>query len=236
MRYAIYFTPVPQSALWHFGSSAIGYDAVTRETCAFLDESLWREPAFVRAQESPARYGFHATLKAPFELASGASETVLMQRAAAFATRNAPILLPAMEVALLGDFVALRPLAKDAGLNRLAGACVQELDDLRGPMGDADRKRRVSQGLTTRQLAYLERWGYPYVFDEFRFHMTLTGALAETMQPRALATLTAMYGRIGTAVAIDAISLLAQPTRDSRFHLLERFPLRAASPAAALDR
>jgi hypothetical protein len=31
-----------------------------------------------------------------------------------------------------------------------------------------------------RQRNYLDRWGYPYVMEEFRFHMTLTGRLDST--------------------------------------------------------
>ncbi len=236
MRYAIYFTPAPDTALWRFGSSVLGYDARARTTVAFPRHGLWLEPWFLRIQDTPARYGFHATLKAPFELAEGVSERALMDRAAVFGERNAPLCLPALEVALLDDFIALRPLSEDAELNRLAAGCVREFDDLRAPLSVKDRARRLSQVLTPRQHAHLDRWGYPYVFEEFRFHMTLTGAIPKSFQARALEVLNALHRRVSAPVWVDAISVLAQPTRESFFELLQRFPLRAAVSAISLDR
>ena len=236
MRYAIYFTPAPDTALWQFGSSVLGYDAATRETVAFPEHGLWSEPWLVRAQESPARYGFHATLKAPFALASGASEDELLERAAVFSADEAPIFLPALQVAPLQDFLALRPLSEDAELNRLAAACVRAFDDLRAPLGEADRARRLSQALTPQQHTHLDRWGYPYIFEDFRFHMTLTGAMPKSFQRRAVEALEVLYRRANAPVWIDALSVRVQPTRESRFGLIARFPLRASVPAVSLCR
>ena len=73
-RYAIYFTPAPQSALRRFGSTAIGCDADTQEARPHPDHDLYRDPSFLATLEFPSRYGFHATLKAPFELRAGATE------------------------------------------------------------------------------------------------------------------------------------------------------------------
>lgn len=236
MRYAIYFAPKPDTLLWHFGSSAIGYDTVAREECSFPDHELWREPWFTRALDAPARYGFHATLKAPFELAPATTEAMLVERAAAFAARQSPLLLSALHVVLLGDFVALRPTAENAELNTLAAACVQEFDDLRAPPTEADRARRLSQALTPRQIMHLERWGYPYVLKDFRFHMTLTGAIPEPMRTRVLDSLKRLYQAVDGPVLIDAISVLAQPTRASRFIELQRFPLAAAALGSGINR
>jgi putative phosphonate metabolism protein len=236
MRYAIYFTPAPDTGLWHFGSSVLGYDAAAREAVAFPEHGLWSEPQFVRALETPVRYGFHATLKPPFALAPGAAEGALLDRAEALSARWAPLYLPALAATPLGDFVALRPLAEDAELNRLAAACVREFDDLRAPLGAEDRMRRLSQSLTPRQVANLDLWGYPYVLDDFRFHMTLTGALPQPLQLRALGVLKRLYRRVDRAVCIDAISVLAQPARHSSFNLVARFPLRAVAPAVSLGR
>ncbi len=236
MRYAIYFTPAPDTALWRLGSSVLGYDSRARTAVDFPQHGLWLEPWFLRIQENPARYGFHATLKAPFELAEGASERALMDRASIFSGLCAPLCLPALEVALLGDFIALRPLSEDAELNRLAAACVREFDDLRAPLSAKDRARRLSQVLTPRQHAHLDRWGYPYVFEDFRFHMTLTGSLPKSFQARALEALVALHRRVSAPVWIDAISLLVQPKREAPFELVQRFPLRAAVSAINFDR
>lgn len=236
MRYAIYFTPAPDAALWRLGSSVLGYDSRAGTAVAFPRHGLWSEPWFLRTQETPARYGFHATLKAPFELAEGVGERALLERAAVFSSRCAPLCLPALEVALLGDFVALRPLSEDAELNRMAAACVREFDDLRAPLGAEDRARRLSQVLTPRQHAHLDRWGYPYIFEDFRFHMTLTGAIPKSFQARVLEALKALHRPISAPVWVDAISVLVQPNREGPFVLVERFPLRATVPLVSLDR
>lgn len=236
MRYAIYFTPAVVSALWRLGSSSLGYDTAAREIVDFPNCSLWREPWFTRALETPARYGFHATLKAPFTLAPSVTAAVLLERAEAFSARHAPVYLPALEVALLGDFVALRPLAEDAELNRLAAACVQDFDDLRAPIDATDRARRLSQGLTPRQRAQLDLWGYPYVLQDFRFHMTLTGSITPLKRAEALAAMKALYRGCSAPVVVDAISVLSQSTREGQFGLIARFPLRGAVPPISLDR
>lgn len=235
MRYAIYFTPAPETPLWKLGSSALGYDAVTRADLAHPDHAFYRDPAFLRALETPRKYGFHATLKAPFTLKPGISEQTLLDRAASFGARQEPLLVPALEVALLGDFVALRPLAEDAELSRLAAACVRDFDDLRAPLSDADRARRLSSPLTPQQIAHLDRWGYPYVFDEFRFHMTLTGPIATPMRAPVLRELSAIFRPVAGRMQIDAVTVLAQPTTQSRFAVIARLPLSAHASAIALS-
>ena len=226
MRYAIYFTPAPDTALWRFGSSVLGYDARARTTVAFPRHGLWLEPWFLRIQETPARYGFHATLKAPFELAEGVSERALMDRAAVFGERNAPLCLPALEVALLDDFIALRPLSEDAEPNRLAAGCVREFDDMRAPLSVKDRARRLSQVLTPRQHAHLDRWGYPYVFEEFRFHMTLTGRVGAIEAPRMHAALEQVFSPLlGAPVVIDGLALFVEPEAGGPFTVLSRHVL-----------
>lgn len=236
MRYAIYFTPATDTGLWHFGSSALGYDAAACERVAFPAHSLWNETWFTRALEDPARYGFHATLKAPFSLTPGATEDELLERAAAFAGQEAPVLLPALRVTPLEGFVALRPLVEDPELDRLAASCVRSFDELRAPLSDVDRERRLSQELTQRQRAHLERWGYPYVLGDFRFHMTLTGAMPKSLVSSTVETLTALYHRVNAPVSVDAISVLSQPTRESRFSVIARFRLRGAIPLVNLFR
>ena len=77
-RYAIYFTPPPGSDLHRFGSAVLGYDCVTGAKLTppadiAVDAEEWR-----RLTEEPRRYGFHATLKAPFRLAPGTTEAGLI--------------------------------------------------------------------------------------------------------------------------------------------------------------
>ncbi|MGD9806414.1 MAG: DUF1045 domain-containing protein [Hyphomicrobiaceae bacterium] len=234
MRYAIYFTPAPDSMLWRLGSSALGYDAVLGQDVPFPTHPLYADPAFLRRLETPRRYGFHATLKAPFALRSGSTERDLLECAAALAAHQTPILVPGLEVTLLGDFLALRPATEHAELNRLAATAVRELDHLRIALTDADRARRLAASLTTRQVGHLDRWGYPYIFEDFRFHLTLSGALAEPMRAPASTALKALFSQAMGALQIDALSVLVQPTPQSRFVVIERLPLQARAAPTEL--
>ena len=169
-RYAIYWAPAADHALWRAGCEWLGRDA----------ESCWRgADASHRAQ--PRRYGFHATLKPPFALAPEVSPSSLIDAIAALASEASAFDMPALAVAPLGDFIALRPRERVAAahpLRRLADDCVRRLDPLRRPPDESETARRMHPGLSPAQRANVERWGYPHVFDEWRFHMSLTDSLA----------------------------------------------------------
>jgi hypothetical protein len=169
--------------------------------------------------QEPRRYGFHATLKAPFRLAAGRTEAELIDEFLEFSATidSAPAIEPA--VCLLQRFVAIVPLTVGAGLDRLAASCVERFDGFRAPLTSADRSRRLAAHLTARQIGHVERWGYPYVFDDFRFHMTLTGALSADRQEPMLA-----YLQDGLAcshgdgpIKIDRLALVRQDNPAARF-------------------
>lgn len=228
MRYAIYFLPASDTALWRFGSSVVGYDACTGQDVAppnhpyltTTDRSSWTR--------EPARYGFHATLKAPFVLAAGKDEPALLAAADAFAREYCAFDLAELAVRAIGSFIALVPTEPSAAVQRLAGDCTRAFDAFRAPLSEADRRRRLESPLTERQIENLDRWGYPYVLDDFRFHMTLTGPLDAPARDRLLPALSDLYATIAAPVTIDAITVCRQETRESRFVALQRFPFRDA--------
>jgi putative phosphonate metabolism protein len=224
-RYALYAAPPPDDPLWHFGSSAIGYDAALARDVAFPAGALFDRPDWAGLTEEPRRYGFHGTLKAPFELAQGASEADLLEAAMIFAERRPAITLPSLSVALLKSFVALVPASPSDDLARLAADCVRDLDAFRAPMGDGDRARRLNSPLTKRQVTQLDRYGYPYIFDDFRFHMTLTGSLPELLRQPVRTALAEAYAPLAAPFRLDAVALFRQDGRQGRFSILARFPL-----------
>lgn len=224
-RYAVYFTPPSQSALWRFGSDVIGYDAYAG---AEPESSVPPPLASVLLPSDvsdPRRYGFHATLRAPFELADGCDRKQLLAHAAAFATRQAAVSIGALQPRNMRGFVALVCRDTAPGVSELASACVRDFEPLRAQLSSADRARRLEANLTRRQLSYLDAWGYPYVLDDFLFHMTLTGRIAEPQADAVLAAIAALYSPVDAPVSIDAISVLEQPNRDGRFRVIGRFPL-----------
>jgi putative phosphonate metabolism protein len=226
-RYALYYAPAQDGALWRFGSATLGYDAVTGEDMPFAVPPGCDAAAWPALTEDPRRYGFHATLKAPFELAAGRSEAQLRAFAHNCAAGLDRVPLAGLNVAALGSFVALIPSAESPALQQFAFALVQAFEPFRAPLSEADLARRLKAPLTPAHRAYLAAYGYPYVGDAFRFHMTLTGSLPLEQVAPVRQTLTRAYADAVPPgpIAIDRIALFRQETRDSRFRLLDSFTL-----------
>ncbi len=224
-RYAIYFVPAVGSALYRFGASVLGYDCHTGKDVALVqgvDTASWR--AFVR---EPRVYGFHATLKAPFCLHPGAKEADLLRAAQDFAADMPAVLVGALAVREIDSFIALVPETGRPMLDRLAQACAQEFDAFRAPMTVADRSRRLSAGLSPRQIENLERWGYPYVCEDFRFHMTLTGSLEHDDRKMALRFLCEKFEQLADArlLTLDRIVVARQSEKSSAFRVIREAAL-----------
>lgn len=131
-----------------------------------------------------------------------------------------------LQVARLGSFVAIVPRQAPAALGALAFACVERFEDMRSPLNAGEIARRRPERLTERQRAYLDRFGYPYVAEDFRFHMTLTGALpAGASDP--VDALRRLFAPVidASPTLLDGISLCRQDTPDSRFKIVARVAL-----------
>ena len=221
-RYAVYFMPQVDSGLWRFGSQVIGYNATDPLRSVLAPDDPFAVAREAGAFADPARYGFHATLKAPFELAAGITEDGLLRAARAFAASAIPFPLGRLRVARLRHFLALVPVSPPPALEALAARCVEEFDSFRAPLSAADRARRLQSPLPATELANLDRWGYPYVFEQFNFHMTLTGPLPAGQIEVIEAQLSAIYRPVDDDVLLDGIAIFKQPDRASRFCVVER--------------
>lgn len=229
-RYAVYFAPAAGSLLAEFGAAVLGYDARRGVDVAVAPGLAQLFPLWRSHVAEPARYGFHATLKAPFSLAASCEEADLIDAAAAIARRLTPQPLGTLEVAAMHRFVALLPRDRKSGA-ALAAEVVSAFDRLRAPLSDADRTRRLKSLLTPRQIALLDRWGYPYVMDEYRFHMTLAGPLEREELARARDALERLYAPANAPVVLDAISIFKQASRAQPFVAIERLRLSDAATA-----
>jgi len=84
--------------------------------------------------------------------------------------------------------------------------------------------------MTPRQVEYLDCWGYPYVMEEFRFHMTLTCRLDTERRGSILAMLRERFAVLGLErLAIDRLALFKQDAASARFRIIESWPLVAFS-------
>lgn len=205
--------------MWRFGIEWLGRDPQA-------GERITQSPQDAAATSEPRRYGFHATLKPPFALAEGRSSAELEDAIAEFAAGQAPFDAPGLCVSRLGRFVALVPRNPSASLDALAGACVRVFDRFRAPATADEIARRQRAALTPRQADYLAIWGYPYVFEEFRFHMTLTGPLQPAVAETYLDRLGALAAPVlAPQLAVREIALFVEPGAGEEFRLLRRFEL-----------
>lgn len=221
-RHAVYYTPPAGSALGRFGAAWLGWDAAAGAEVAHPDIAGLDVAALT---QTPRKYGFHGTLKPPFRLAGGASATDLARAVAALAGRLAPLEAPPLALRRLGRFVALVPAQPSAALGALAAACMTELDAFRAPPDAGELARRRRGGLTPAQEKNLRDWGYPYVLHEFRFHLTLSGALDDARAEATLAALEPLTARFREVpLPVREICLFGERA-DGRFELAHRYPL-----------
>ena len=218
MRYAIYFTPPPDDPLTRIAANWLGRDAFSGETV--LPQPLGGlDPAEIAFHTASARrYGFHATLMAPFNLAPGESEQALLRAFAAFCEASRPFDLPRLKLSQLDGFFALVPDGDVRRLNEFAGEIVLAFDRFRAPLSAGEIARRHPGSLKPAELRNLHQWGYPFVFDTFRFHMTLTGRASGQEAQRLERALSAWFGPIlNEPVRISALTLFVEPEPGAPF-------------------
>lgn len=233
VRYALYFAPPPASPLEDAAAAWLGRNPRTGAT---TDRPAVPgiTPTRLEALTAEARrYGFHATLKAPFRLAHGTDETGLLEAAAAFAAASPKFFMTPLNVGVLAGFTALLPPAPDPGVVDAAARCVSHFERFRAPLTAVEVARRCPESLSARQRAHLAAWGYPYVFDDYRFHMTLTGRALDSELAPLLAFLDSHFaGALALPLEFDAITVYRQPAPGANFHALARFELNAPSTLA----
>jgi hypothetical protein len=216
-RYAIYWTPASGAALAEFGALWLGG----------IDAFGLKPDFAARATFAPSHYGLHATLKAPFRLKEGAAQRDLEDALEEFCGQRRP---PAGAPLKFGRYQRYLTLMLDGGeadVDRLAAECVTHFDRFRAPIAEEDRRRREIADMTPREAAFLERFGYPYVLADFRFHISLAGPLEDwecdevekALEPR-LAPLMAEPFRI------EELTLLGEPEDGSVFQPAGRYRFR----------
>lgn len=223
-RYAVYFVPDRNTYLYQLGSCFLGRSV-------FKDDHLPEELIFQWPSEAPRHltsvpkfYGFHATIKAPFEL-DGSPEK-LKEALAGLAAQTAPFQLPPLAVSFVDDFfLALTLTRSSKPLAELEKNCLTALAPFTRPLSQEDRDRRGA--LTPRQAKNLREWGYHRVLEDFQFHLTLTGPIQDRSTVKKLTTLAEEYFAkvLGRENKFDCLTLLYQEDRQTPFEVLEVFPL-----------
>ena len=218
-RFAIYYLP-PAGPLADFGAAWSGWDIARGCVTRQLDL-----PDLADVTAAPGKYGLHGTLKPPFRLAAGQTCEGLQAATAALAGQLEPVTCEGLELSVLDRFLALTPTGDPAALQRLTAACVRQLDRFRAPARPAELAKRRKVGLSARQDALLMRWGYPYVMEDFRFHLTLIGQVPKAGLAVWQTCLASHLPPLPRPFVLDQIALCGERA-DGRFELIDRYGLR----------
>ena len=216
-RYAIYY--IPDLPLFQIGSDWLGWNSITgQETTLSANHR--------RITDRPRKYGFHATVKPPFSLVSHSAQGDLQDAFQAFCATVSPATGGTLKIRRLGRFLAMTQDVQSNEVTELAASTVSHFDKFRAPLSDQDIAKRRQRRLTPQQDALMLRWGYPYVMQEFKFHMTLTGPLA----PNEIDAIehdanTRFREFLGQPLKIASLALLGEDSESGRFHVIEKLSL-----------
>ena len=229
-RYAIFFAPAEASPLWRKACAWLGRDPVSGEVIPQTALDGFDVLRFADLTESARRYGFHGTLRSPFRLAAGCDRDQLEGRMAEFAADTGPVELGPVEIRDLAGFLAMMPEGRVPALRGFAANCVVRFETCRAPLTEAERARRLGSRLTARQIELVDQYGYPYVMEEFRFHMTLTDRLGPDDSAAILPAAHAFFAEdLRAPMVIDRIVLFYEPEPGAPFFRLSEFPLAGAA-------
>ena len=216
-RYAIYY--IPDLPLFQIGSDWLGWNSITgQETTLSADHR--------RITDRPRKYGFHATVKPPFSLASNSTQGDLQDAFHAFCATVSPATGGTLKISRLGRFLAMTQDVQSNEVTELAASTVSHFDKFRAPLSDQDIAKRRQRRLTPQQDALMLRWGYPYVMQEFKFHMTLTGLLqSDEIDAIEHDANTRFREFLGQPLKIASIALLGEDSDSGRFHVVDKLSL-----------
>lgn len=218
-RFAVYFAPAPHGDMARAGAAWLGWDADAGQAVPHPDLGV----DLAALTETPRKYGLHGTLTPPMWLDCGAAS--FLDAVDTLAQGLAPVDMGRLRLHAEDGWLALVPEVQPEALTDCAARIVEALAPLRAPLSESELARRRAAGLSARQDELLILWGYPYVMEEFRFHITLTGKLAHAELERVVPVAQSWFGPLlGEAHMLDALSVFGEDG-EGRFHLLRRYAL-----------
>lgn len=227
LRFALYYSPRPHTAFAEAASTWLGRDHENRNCPRIKTKTLGRE-RFPELTRAPFHYGFHGTLKPPFRLHDATSKELLCEELDHFCNQRSPFILEGLEIGWIGKFLCLRPVKSSDKMNKLARDAVRQFDSFREDMSFTELKKRRTQGLTPQQDALLLQWGYPYVMDEFCFHLTLSSKIEDAQERTQVEEEARRHfsSDMLQEIPVDGISLFVE-TDEQPMTLLRFFPFKA---------
>lgn len=226
-RYAIYYAPATNDSLWQKASQWLGRDC--HLNCELAQPSIEGVTPVDQYEftASPRRYGFHATIKAPFHMAENTNIDSLRRDLKAFADAQKPVEIGSLKVHQIGRFVAIVPAHQCEDVTELAQKVVHHFDHYRAPLSQEKRQERIASGLNDRQIELLDQWGYPYVSEQFKMHLTLTGQVDELAGKLFFEAAQQWFAaELERTYTFNNLALYHEPEKGAPFVRLEDYPLR----------
>ena len=157
---------------------------------------------------------------------------VKLDALAEFASQQLPMALSSFEIAQRNGSFCLRPVHHSQAAQTLASLCIRAFDRYRAPLTPSELARRKAAMLSGQEKKNLEIWGYPYVFEQFRFHFALTAHITDRREKEAVhAALTETFGPLlASPLMLDALCLFAEPASGEPMRCLYRFPFPPFNP------
>lgn len=220
-RYAIYFTFAQDSPMYQLGMEWLGHD-IYKKTSGIKKTLSGNNTENNILTKKARQYGFHATLKAPFRLREGTTKKQLKKTFKFYASKHRAFECNLLKVEQLGNFIALVPQKKCKKLNKLANDCTMTFETFRATLSAEEIIHRKPEKLTANQQLLLDKWGYPFVMDEFRFHITLTDALTTEKLQHTLPVLKEYFDpHLSQPLLINQIHLVRQKDKTQPFSIIE---------------
>jgi hypothetical protein len=129
-----------------------------------------------------------------------------------------------LRIALIDTFFALVPVKPEPQLDRIAANIVAEFDSFRRPISAEYLERRSAARFSPAQLSNLAKWGSPFVFDQFHFHMTLTGPVDRVEREHVELVLNRYFGSAPIPVDFDRLVLAVQEEAHEPFGIHSAHP------------
>ena len=227
-RFAIYFAPKIGSNLHNIGSEWLGRDSSSGKAIKQPNIKGISSSYLYSVTKTPRQCGFHATLKAPFRLNKEFTLKDLCSQLHRLSALSKPFHIN-LEVRKLGNFIALMMDPNEQQMQNLASMLVENLDQFRAPLHQKEIDKRRMSDLTTSQDKNLLKWGYPYVFNDFRFHMTLTEKIPCRSDQELMVDVASLYfsENLDHTTKVSSISLFFQESSESDFLQIQQFPFEA---------
>ena len=229
-RYAIYYVPSENSELDLFGKCWLGWDPYKGVETTKSD--LSKLPSFKKFSSlvlTPKQYGFHGTIKAPFRLKNEYTYNDLENKVREISKQIHSFYFDQLIIKKLGNFIGLIP-TNNLKINAVSNKFVEELDYLRDELSESEIKKRKPHKLTSNQKQMLFKWGYPYVFDEFKFHLTLTSKLNVVEIDDVLRSLQNILKQVNlNKISFNNICIFGQKS-DEKFYFVQRFNFNNLTP------